>query len=86
VGGNLAEAGRGVGAIAIFSAPGNISEKAPWYLISSDEMRFACAAVLAPQVRQLAPGGEWKLRYRIAVRQAAWTPESLRVALAAWDN
>lgn len=86
VGCNLADAGREVGAIALLSAPENIALDAPWYLIRSNEMRFACAAILAPQVRKLPPGGGWKLRYRIAVRQAAWSPESLRAALTAWGR
>ena len=84
VGCNVTEAGREVGAVAILSAPGNLPGAAPWYLINSEEMRFACAAVLAPQVRKLPPGGEWKLRYRIAVRAGAWTPELLRDAGQRW--
>jgi hypothetical protein len=81
---NLSADGRAAGAIAILSAPGNIAEQAPWYLIQSEEMRFACAAILAPQVRKLPPEGAWKLRYRIAVREAAWTPDALRAAWRGW--
>ena len=31
-----------VGGIAIFSDPQNAGERAPWYLINSEKMRFAC--------------------------------------------
>jgi hypothetical protein len=86
VGCNLSDAGRSVGAIALLSAPENIAPNSPWYLIDSNEMRFACAAVLAPQVRKLPPQGAWKMRYRIVVGPEAWTPASLREALASWGR
>jgi hypothetical protein len=86
VGCNFSEAGNDVGALAILSDPANCGGKSPWYLISSDEFRFADAAILAPKVVRLAAGGEWKLHYRIAVRRVAWTPEALNTALAAWPK
>lgn len=81
---SFSDGGKPVGAIAILSDPANLGEKAPWYLINSDEFRFANAAVLAPEMRRLPPGGTWKLRYRITVQKAPWTPEALRAALTAW--
>lgn len=84
VGCSFSDGGKDVGAIAILSDPANIGEKAPWYLINSDEFRFADAAILAPAVRHLPAGGKWKLHYRIAVRKEAWTPEALKAALGEW--
>jgi mannose-6-phosphate isomerase-like protein (cupin superfamily) len=83
---NFQDQDRAVGSIAIWSDPGNIAERAPWYVINApqDGMRFLCAAVLAPQVRKLAPDGEWRLRYRIAVQPQPFTPESLKAAVAEW--
>lgn len=86
VGCNLSAGGQAVGAIALLSAAENIAASAPWYLIDANEMRFACAAVLAPQVRTLTPKGTWNLRYRVVVRPGAWTPETLRAAFAAWGR
>jgi Methane oxygenase PmoA len=77
---NFADSGRDVGGIAIFSDPINAGEDAPWYVVNSKEMRFACAAILAPKIRMLTAGEEMKLRYRIAVRGKAWTPEALQAA------
>ena len=87
VAGNFADSatGRRLGGIAILSDPANAGEKAPWYIINSQrEMRFICAAVLAPAVRTLAPGGEWRLRYRVAVAPGPWTPETLAAARRRW--
>jgi hypothetical protein len=84
VGCNFADGGTTVAAVAILSDPANIADKAPWYLINSPEMRFADPAILAPAVRTLKAGESWRLRYRIVVSRAAWTPESLRAALASW--
>lgn len=82
---NVTENGRDVGALAILSAPENIGERAPWYLVRS-EMRFACAAVLAPKKLTLPAGKEWRLNYRIALRPNAWTAEDLQAALATWKR
>jgi hypothetical protein len=81
---NFADAGRDAGAIAILSDPANIGPLAPWYLINSPALRFADPAILAPAVRTLAAGEAWNLHYRIAIRRTAWTPETLKAALAAW--
>lgn len=82
---NFARDGRPVGGIAILSAPGNSGPQAPWYLIDAGEMRFMCAAILAPAVKKLAPGESWTLRYRVAVHPGEWTPEALRAAMAEWE-
>jgi hypothetical protein len=84
VGCNFSDNGRDAGAIAILSDPGNIGEKAPWYLINNDTFRFADPAILAPAVKTMRAGETWTLRYRIAIQRAAWTPESLRAAMRAW--
>ena len=81
---NFTEGANPVGAIAILSDPANAGERAPWYLINSTQMRFACPAILAPQPRVIEAGGSFLLRYRIAVQRAPWTSEALRAAHAAW--
>jgi hypothetical protein len=86
VGATFTENGRVVGAIAILSDPANIGERAPWYIINNNTMRFLDPAILAPAVRTLKPGEAWTLAYRITVRRSAWTPELLRAALAAWTR
>ncbi len=80
---NVTEDGRDVGAIAILSARENTEGDAPWYLVQS-EMRFACAAILAPKVVTLPAGGEWRLNYRLAVAPKAWTAETLKAVVEAW--
>lgn len=75
---NFAEGSRDAGGIAIFSDPANAGENAPWYIVNSQQMRFACAAILAPKFITLKPGEELKLHYRISVRSQAWTPEALK--------
>lgn len=80
---NISNGGVPVGSIAIFSDPTNVGEKAPWYIVNG-EMRFVCAAVLAPKVRTLPAGSGWTLRYRIVVGPFAWTPERLADAFAGW--
>lgn len=77
---NFRDGDKDVGGIAIFSDPANndSGDEVPWYLVNSEQMRFACAAVLAPKPIQLAAGAEWDLRYRIAVKPMAWTPEALQ--------
>jgi hypothetical protein len=81
---NFQRDGKDVGGLAVFSDPANhgMGDAAPWYVINGEEMRFLCAAVLAPQPIQLNPGQEWELRYRIALRPTAWTPEALQAAIA----
>lgn len=84
---NLTLKGRPIGGLAIFSNPSNVAARAPWYVINSHkQMRFICAAVLAPAVRTLVPHGEWKLNYRIAVQPSAWTSEALAAASAQWNK
>jgi hypothetical protein len=80
---NLTENGKDVGALAILSAAANTAGRAPWYLIRGD-MRFACAAILAPKILTLPAGGEMKLSYRLAIQANAFTPESLKNAMATW--
>ncbi len=77
---NFTDGLRDAGGIAIFSDPVNAGDSAPWYVVNSKDMRFACAAILAPKIRTLKAGEEMKLHYRIAVRPKAWTVESLQEA------
>ncbi len=87
VGCNFEQDGQPVGGLAILSAPDNTAGEEPWYLIdSADGFRFACAALLAPHVLQLPPGGKLALSYRILVTAGAWTPDSLSAACAAWPR
>jgi quercetin dioxygenase-like cupin family protein len=87
IGANFTQAGRSIGSLGIFNDPGNISERAPWYVVNSaDQMRFICAAVLAPAVRKLPPHGQWKLRYRVAVQSTPWTSQSLEAAALDWNR
>ena len=76
---NFRDGDRDAGAIAIVSLPQGSTAPQPWYIVNApkDRMRFLCAAVLAPKPIQLAPGQTMTLRYRIAVRRDAWTPEAL---------
>lgn len=83
-GATFSENGQVVGAIAILSDPANIGERAPWYIINNNTMRFLDPAILAPAVRTLNAGETWILSYRIAIRKSAWTPELLRMAMRAW--
>jgi hypothetical protein len=78
VGCNFSDGANFIGGIAIFSDPKNAGENAPWYLINSEQMRFACAAILAPKPRTLKPGERMNLHYCIAVRPKAWTVEALQ--------
>jgi len=78
---NFTESARDLGGIAIFSDPINAGENAPWYLVNSGQMRFACAAILAPKIRTLKPGEKMKLHYRVAVRPTAWTVEALQAGM-----
>lgn len=75
---NFGKDGADVGGIAIFSDPANAGENAPWYIVNSKDMRFACAAILAPKVLTLKPDEELKLHYRIAVSPKAWTADALK--------
>lgn len=84
---NVFDGANPAGAIAILSDPANAGENAPWYLINSAAgFRFMCPAILAPKPRAVAAGGQFDLRYRIALRRAAWTPEALQAASAAWER
>lgn len=87
IGINLDHAGSATGGIAIWSDSANIARDAPWYIVQQPQgMRFVCAAILAPKVHTLPPGGEWRLHYRIAVQAEAWTAESLEAAAARWSK
>jgi hypothetical protein len=87
VAGNFSLDGKDVGSLAILSDAANIGEKAPWYIINTaTDFRFLCAAILAPQIRTLAPGGMWDLKYRVALRKNAWTQKDLNDALANWTR
>ncbi|MBI5766961.1 MAG: PmoA family protein [Verrucomicrobia bacterium] len=81
---NFTQDATGVGGVALLSDPANAGENAPWYLIHSRQMRFMCAAILAPKPREVAAGGTFALRYRVAVQRAPWTPASLAAAHGAW--
>lgn len=86
VGANFADNGTHVGGIAMLSAPENIGERAPWYLVNEPAMRFMDPAVLAPAVRTLKAGETWTLHYRVLLSRAAWTADSLRAAVSAWQR
>jgi hypothetical protein len=88
VAGNFSDGDKQIGGIAILSDAANITEKAPWYIINQerDKFRFICAAVLAPAIRKLPPGGQWNLTYRVAMRPVPWTQEALSGALANWNR
>ena len=75
---NFMDGTKDLGGVAIFSDPANAGENAPWYLINSELMRFACAAILAPKRLTLPPGGQLELHYRIAVSPRAWTQRELQ--------
>ncbi|MFT3782194.1 MAG: PmoA family protein [Nibricoccus sp.] len=75
---NLKSAGKLLGGVAIVSDPKNTSGEATWYIVNSPEMRWVCAAVLAPKPLHFNPGAVWKLHYKIIVRPAEWTPEDLK--------
>jgi len=75
---NFGRDGTDLGGMAIFSDPANAGENAPWYIVNSKDMRFACAAILAPKIKTLKADEEMKLHYRIAVSPKAWTVDSLR--------
>lgn len=74
---NFADGSTPVGGLAILSASSNAGENAPWYLVNSATMRFACAAILAPAPRHYTAGATFELRYRIALQRALWTPSAL---------
>lgn len=73
-----------VGGLAVFSDPQNAGDAAPWYLVDSAQMRFVCAAILAPAPRAYAAGAEFILRYRIVMQRESWTAETLRRAATTW--
>ena len=91
VGASFALDGADAGAVAILTDAANVGTdgdgKAPWYVINQPapaDFRFVCAAILAPSPRTIPAGGELRLRYRVAVQHAAWTPQSLDGALRQW--
>jgi Family of unknown function (DUF6807) len=86
VGCNFTSGADAAGSVAILSDAINGGENAPWYLINSEQMRFACAAILAPKPRTLQPGERLNLHYRIVVRREPWTPESLAAAARSTTN
>jgi hypothetical protein len=81
---NCSEDSRDLGGIAVFSDPANAGENAPWYVINSRNMRFLCAAILAPSIRALPAGGTLDLHYFIAVHPHAWTPAELIAVRKEW--
>ena len=81
---NFTDGDKDIGGIAIFSDPANSGENAPWYIINSVQMRFVCAAVLAPKIITLPADGKMDLHYQIAVRPKAWTPEALQEGQTEW--
>ena len=85
VGFNFSDEGKAAGGIGFLSDTENTGEaNAPWYIVNSREMRFVCAAILAPKIRTVEAGGKFALNYRIVFRQAPWTPADLAAARAAW--
>ncbi|MEP6730981.1 MAG: DUF6807 family protein [bacterium] len=85
VAGNFSDAEKDVGGIAILSDTANMRGKSPWYVINTrKDFQFICAAVLAPAVRALAAGEEWRLRYRVALQRSAWTTAALNDAMKSW--
>jgi hypothetical protein len=75
--------GRDSGGVAVFSDPANAGENPPWYVVNSKQMRFFCAAILAPKPLMIAPGGHLELKYRIGVSPRAWTVETLQGGVTA---
>ncbi|MEP7244168.1 MAG: putative oxidoreductase C-terminal domain-containing protein [Gammaproteobacteria bacterium] len=73
---NFQSNGKAAGAIAIYSDPANSQGAAPWYLVNSaqPQMRFMCAAMLAPRPLKLAPGAQLKLHYKIDAASEAQSP------------
>lgn len=75
---NLRREGELLGGVAIVSDPKNSGREAPWYIVNSTQMRWVCAAVLAPKPLHYEPGAEWDLHYQILLRPADWMPEDLQ--------
>jgi hypothetical protein len=73
-----------VGGIAICSYPGEAGQSSPWYIINSSQMRFACAAILAPGIRKLSPGAEMYLHYNITIQSPPWTIGLLEKYRVGW--
>jgi hypothetical protein len=85
VAGNFTLDGRDLGGLAIMNDAANIADKSPWYIIDNRrDFRFICAAILAPAVRTVPPGGEFTLHYRVALRRTPWTQDALAGALREW--
>ena len=85
---NFRAGGREAGGIAIISDPANSGIDAPWYIVNNPEaqMRFACAALLAPKPLQLKPGATLSLHYWIVVQPGAWTAQALKEQAAKIDR
>lgn len=81
---NFSEGSRDLGSLAFFSDPANTGGNAAWYIIDSQQMPFACQAVLAPKPLTVPAHGEFNLRYRICVSSKAWTEAALKTAQQAW--
>jgi hypothetical protein len=79
IGCNFFDGEKEIGGLAIFSDPANAGENAPWYIVNSEQMHFACAAILAPKIRMLASDEKMNIHYRITVSPKPWTPETLRL-------
>lgn len=77
---NFKSAAEDLGSVAVI----NIATKTTpdpfiqWYVVNGEQMRFACASILAPKPITLAPGAALDLHYRIIVQPSAWTPHGLR--------
>lgn len=83
---NFTDGDKSVGGVAILSDPKNAGTRAPWYLINQGEMRFMCAAILAPSPKQIYAGSQFDLHYRVAMKADAWTPQTLAAAHADWNR
>jgi hypothetical protein len=66
-----------LGSIAIVSDAANLPGASPWYAVVNDQMRFFCAAILAPKPLELKPGESLGLHYRVLKRNEPWTPAAL---------
>jgi len=77
---NGAIADRAVG-VAILDHPANLNAPTPWYAIRSSPMRYVNPAVVCFGPKSIEKGGKFSLHYRLHLRPAHWTPESLRSAI-----
>ena len=65
------------GSIAIVSDAANLPGASPWYAVVNNQMRFFCAAILAPKPLELQPGEALVLKYKILTRSEPWTAAAL---------